>query len=77
MAFSTLLLRDIGQKIRAGNFLFAGHKRDRCDPRRTPGEILLPATFGGLIGGEERLDPEFLQSDVLRRAQCHDSAEQP
>lgn len=44
--------------------------------RRTPREILLPATFGVSIGREERLDPEFLQRDVLRRAQSHDSAEQ-
>jgi hypothetical protein len=44
--------------------------------RRTPREILLPATFGGLIGREEGLDPQFLQRDVLRRTQSHDSAEQ-
>jgi hypothetical protein len=44
--------------------------------RRTPREILLPATFGVLIGREEGLDPQFLQRDVLGRTQSHDSAEQ-
>jgi hypothetical protein len=53
----------------------------RTDGRRlrlcpTPREILLPATFGVLIGREEGLDPQFLQGDVLRRAQSHNSAEQ-
>jgi len=36
--------------------------------RRTLPEILLPATFGFLIRWEERLNPQFLQRNVLRPA---------
>ena len=38
--------------------------------------MLLPATFGVLIGWEKRFDPEFLQSDVTGPAQSHNCAEQ-
>lgn len=33
--------------------------------------------IGCLVGWEERLDPEFLQRDVLRSAQRHNRAERP
>ena len=36
--------------------------------RRTLPEILLPATLGFLVGWEKRLNPQFLQRDVVRRA---------
>src|SRR5262245_22278212 len=39
------------------------------------GRYASPGFFGYLIGREERLDPEFLQRHVPRRAERHDRAE--